>query len=102
MAKPLKLWPGSRPCVHCGFCCKKTPCGFGRLHSSGKGCAFLTEKPDGTYDCGIFDEIVGGKDETWKVSPAFGAGCCSPMNEDRARIVRKTCGGDVVPDDMLG
>ncbi len=38
--------------------------------------------------CGIAEEIV--KDPTWKISPAFGAGCCRPLfNEARERILRE-------------
>jgi hypothetical protein len=87
-SKPLPLWPGASHCVRCGFCCRLTICGFGIWDLEAKRCTSLIEKPDGTFDCGKFDEIVNGDDPTWKVSPAFGAGCCSTMNSDRQKIIR--------------
>jgi hypothetical protein len=37
--------------------------------------------------CGIYDQIIG--QPTAEFSPAFGAGCCSSMNTDRAVVMSK-------------
>jgi len=85
--KLLPLWDGAVECCHCGHCCRQTSCGFGTWDPVAKQCADLVEKPDGTFDCGKFDEIVNGTDRTWRIAPAFGAGCCSGWNEDRRKIM---------------
>lgn len=78
------------PCVGSGYCCKKAPCGFGEADATG-GCRFLvvwqqTETAIERYRCGKYDEIVGRPGA--ELSPAFGAGCCSPLfNERRNAIV---------------
>lgn len=72
-----------RPCVNCGYCCKKAPCPYGEWDPVNKRCKQLT--PDNK--CGIHDEIAGDT-----VAPAFGTGCCSPMNSDRLAIVRQRRG----------
>lgn len=74
------------PCVRSGYCCKKAPCGFGDWNAEKTQCKHLETGTDGRYQCGIAAEIV--KDPTWVFSPAFGAGCCSPMNSDRQGIIR--------------
>jgi hypothetical protein len=81
----LPLYPGARPCVRSGFCCKQAPCGFGKWNDAKTQCAHLEHGTDGRYVCAIVDDIM--KDPTWVVSPAFGAGCCSPMNLDRRQII---------------
>lgn len=80
----------TRPCVGSGYCCKKAPCGFGEPDATG-GCRFLvvweqsatqTER----YRCGKYAEIAGQPGA--ELSPAFGAGCCSPLfNERRTQIL---------------
>lgn len=67
------------------MCCKTAPCGFGEADETG-GCRFLVAwKNDDLsverYRCGKYEEIVGkpGAD----MSPAFGAGCCQPMFNER-------------------
>jgi len=77
-------------CVGSGHCCKTAPCPFGAPDETG-GCRFLVVWDQrGTkaerYRCGKHDEIIGqpGAD----LVPAFGAGCCSPLfNERRAQIL---------------
>lgn len=68
-----------RPCVHCGYCCKKAPCPYGEPDTE-KGCKHLTAD----NKCGVYDKA---KDDP--VSPAFGTGCCSPMNSLRLEIIKK-------------
>jgi hypothetical protein len=89
MSKALPLYERARPCLHCGFCCLLTPCGFGRTIPNTGGCEHLVKHGDGTYTCGEYDRIVNGSDESWKIAPAFGAGCCSPMNQMRRDLEKK-------------
>ena len=91
----LELWPGASPCVQCGHCCRTTCCGYGTWDPVANRCTDLVDKPDGTYDCGKFLEIINGTDESWRIAPAFGAGCCSSMNSARQAIM-KNC--KKVPD----
>ena len=85
---PLAVINGipAKMCVRSGFCCKQAPCGFGEWDAAKKQCKHLGQDDDGRYQCNIADQIV--KDPTWVFSPAFGAGCCSPLNSDRQRIIR--------------
>lgn len=81
-------------CVRSGFCCKQAPCGFGTWDADRRQCKHLeveAEIAPGVFvhRCGIYDQI---KDQPGAdVSPAFGAGCCSPLfNTARSRIIRLT------------
>jgi hypothetical protein len=71
------------------YCCKKTACGFGEWDEVKKQCKELVERSDGTYECKIYKQIIEGKDRTWHLAPAFGAGCCSAFNSDRQAIIRR-------------
>lgn len=71
-------------CVQCGYCCTKTPCGFGKWDKEKKQCKFLTIE----NLCEKYEEII--KDESQIVSPAFGYGCCmSLFNTIREEKIRK-------------
>lgn len=68
-----------------GFCCKTAPCGFGEADAGG-GCLYLvvwqqSETTAERYRCGKYAEIVGRPGA--ELSPAFGAGCCSPLFNGR-------------------
>jgi hypothetical protein len=79
------------PCVRCGFCCKSFPCGFGEDDESG-GCVHLKEidllgGKVPIYACGLYDYIR--TQPGWKMSPAFGQGCSSPLfNDMRERVIK--------------
>jgi hypothetical protein len=75
-----------RPCLQCGFCCKQTHCGFGSWDAEKKQCTKLIDNGDGTYGCSRYEEIIAMDPSRWAVAPAFGAGCCAPINEDRERL----------------
>ena len=79
-----------RPCVRCGFCCKQGSCQFGQYDFEKKQCEFLIQIDSDTYRCGRYEFIVESPPEARAdFSPAFGAGCCSPINTDRqGKIVR--------------
>lgn len=87
--KTLELYEGSVPCVQCGYCCKVRSCGYGKWDEEKHQCSELVAVGDGTYNCGVFDKIVKGKDTSWHLAPAFGAGCCASINTYRADILRK-------------
>ena len=76
----LPLEPGALPCVRCGYCCRVAPCPFGRWDEQHGACAELT----GEGDCAAFAHIVALPVAAWWAAPAFGAGCCSPLNPARA------------------
>lgn len=84
--------PRIRPCVGSGFCCKKSPCGYGERDKETGWCIHLVPWKDDTLDipryrCGRYEYIV--KQPGADMMPAFGGGCCSPLfNDDRDRIVR--------------
>lgn len=80
------------PCVRSGFCCRQAVCPFGMWDGEREQCIHLQgdhEVAPGVWmmRCDRYEEIVAsGKGE---FSPAFGAGCCSPMfNQDREAIIR--------------
>ena len=87
MPKPLPLWPGAKPCVQSGYCCRKAPCCFGAWDETKSQCKFLGENDDQTTFCMKYEEIM--TKPGWEVAPAFGAGCCSPMNDLRQLIIKK-------------
>ncbi len=79
-------------CVRSGFCCKRAVCPWGEWDSNKHQCVYLEEdtRIDDVvlYRCGRYDFII--KQRGAEISPAFGAGCCSPLfNEDRDRILVK-------------
>lgn len=69
------------PCLGCGYCCKKVPCGlafreFGQITK----CPAL--RWDGKrYVCDL------AKDHAEEL--AIGAGCCSSLNSDRRKLLDK-------------
>lgn len=83
----------SGACVRSGYCCKAAPCPFGKWNPERTQCAHLVGEGPGHYACGIYDEIVG-QEASAEFGPAFGAGCCSPLNTDR-RIVHLQRHGEI-------
>ena len=87
----------SGACVRSGYCCKRSPCPFGRWNRAKTQCDYLEGDRPGRYACGIYDEIrdeAGGGD----FGPAFGAGCCAPLNTDR-RVVQLETAGEIRNED---
>jgi hypothetical protein len=71
-------------CIQCGYCCTVRACPYGEWDDTTGRCIFLTE----VNLCSIHDWIMEqpGSD----MSPAFGAGCSSPLfNEVRARKAKQ-------------
>jgi len=80
----LPLYPGSSPCLRSGYCCKTAACPFGTWDEVRHQCAHLGGGRPGQYACLIAAEIMGKPG--WEMSPAFGAGCCSPGNSDHQKL----------------
>jgi len=77
-----------RPCVRCGYCCKKVTCAIGAWIARNRGlvinpCPFL-DGSEAPYTCLLVSDhdIVDPA-----VELGIGAGCCSPLNTDRRVIV---------------
>jgi hypothetical protein len=68
-------------CLHCGFCCKRSPCAFAKWENN--HCLYLKQIDD-KYYCDAYDEI---KTKPFAhFNPAFDQGCCSSMNKDRMKL----------------
>ena len=70
-------------CINSGYCCRQAPCPFGTWDAARHQCAFLTAD----NKCQKYDEILASGQGA--MSPAFGAGCCSPMNPTRQALLAK-------------
>ncbi len=83
-------------CVRSGYCCRQAPCPFGKWDEEKHQCVHLEGDVIGLYSCGIYEEILGqpGAD----LCPAFGAGCCSPLNTDR-RVFQLETHGQITNED---
>lgn len=71
-------------CVHSGYCCRVRPCQFGESLPDKPQCKHLTAD----NKCGIYERIIALPTNNWYAEPAFGAGCCSPLNSDRDAMLR--------------
>jgi len=85
--QPLPLAAGARSCIHSGFCCRQAPCPFGTWDAERRQCVHLTAD----NLCGIYHQIM--QSPGWEVAPAFGAGCCSPLNPVRLAMLAKRRAG---------
>jgi len=87
----------ARPCIRSGFCCKQGTCPYGVYDIKAERCRHLVDDVEVspgqfTTKCAIYDHINEQPESIW--SPAFGAGCCSPMfNPDRDAIINAARGG---------
>jgi hypothetical protein len=85
MGTPLPLYEGAKPCQRTGFCCEKGVCGFGTWDPEQGRCAELRYDRTGLAACARYEEILALPQAVWWASPAFGAGCCMPLNSRRKR-----------------
>lgn len=79
-----------KPCMKSGFCCTKSPCGYGEWNENKTACKYLGEPNDlGQRDCLRYEWIIQNVPEPIRqFSPAFGAGCCMPLgNTLREKII---------------
>jgi hypothetical protein len=78
------------PCIRSGYCCQKAPCPFGKAEEGSTACIYLVGDTPGEYACGKYDEIGALPPEMGAhFAPAFGAGCCSPLNTQRLDLLVK-------------
>lgn len=63
-------------CIQCGYCCITAPCPYGVSEENEPRCKFLQAEGERLI-CSKYEEIL--KDPGSVFSPAFGAGCCSPL-----------------------
>jgi len=78
------------PCVHCGYCCRLGPCGYGEYDEEEGQCIHLiVEDPKlETFICERYDEIV--KREANAAHPMMDCGCSSALfNTIRDAVIRK-------------
>jgi len=67
-------------CVQCGYCCKHTPCYYGKWDNEKQQCIYLTED----NLCGIYDKIIELEKDIPKSERMFGTECCLKfMNPER-------------------
>jgi len=66
-----------RPCVGCGYCCKKATCVLG----TGSPCVHLVQDR-GRYWCQL---VLDGLPYD---ALSIGDGCCSSLNSDRQQMIR--------------
>jgi hypothetical protein len=92
LPKPYDMGDGTlvhpTPCIKSGFCCTKAPCAYGEFNEEKTACKYLTPANElGQRMCGRFEWIKANV-PVWENYPAFGAGCCMPMfNEKRKEII---------------
>lgn len=78
-----------RSCLNSGWCCRKSLCDFGEWNHEQSCCRYLVpslNEPD-RFLCDKYEEI--SVYPSAKDNPAFGYGCCSPINSDREAIKEK-------------
>lgn len=89
--KPLGMLDGIpiKPCVKSGFCCTKSPCGYGEWNEKQTACKYLGEPNDiGQMLCLRYDWIKENV-VNWEFYPAFGGGCCMPLfNGMRDKVIQ--------------
>ena len=83
-----------KPCLNSGFCCSKTPCGYGeRISETNPSCKYLTAPNEiGQRLCGRYEWIIANiPPEIWRdFSPAFGGGCCMGMFNTAREKIKET------------
>lgn len=73
-----KEYAARYPCVRCGYCCHRGPCGFGHWDYDTKRCKELAGPDEnGQYTCTIREKIMHAQGEF--AYPMFDCGCSSPL-----------------------
>jgi len=76
------------PCLNSGYCCTVAPCPYGTWNPERHQCKELLDPDeDGRRLCALF-EVIRMDPASW-ISPAFGAGCCSPLNTRRKEMIQQ-------------
>jgi hypothetical protein len=75
----------TQPCVGCGFCCLKTPCGASlRIHGTTDVCPELNWNGS-RYECKLMTR-PGQIGERYRKELYAGAGCCAGLNSWRKEV----------------
>jgi len=75
----------TKPCVGCGFCCLKSPCGASlRVYGTTTRCPAL-EWQETRYACKLM-QLPGGIGERYREELYAGAGCCAGLNDWRLDV----------------
>jgi len=85
---PLTVIDGreAKPCVGCGFCCKKTPCMAAYKEGATEApCPFL-ESDSVRHWCGLIRQASPEIASKLRAGLYVGAGCCSNLNSDRRKM----------------
>lgn len=76
-----------RPCVRCGYCCKKATCSIGLTHGAEPtNCMYLIGTESGKYSCYLADKNII---PNIKEHLGIGLGCCESLNTDRRNVIEK-------------
>lgn len=86
---PLAVIDGREagPCVGSGHCCKQAPCHLALERGVTKGpCTFLEEE-GGRHWCGLIRSASPEEAARFRAQLYVGAGCCSPLNSSRLKML---------------
>ncbi|SHE34051.1 hypothetical protein SAMN02745164_00254 [Marinitoga hydrogenitolerans DSM 16785] len=73
-------------CLECGYCCKHTPCYYGKWNEEKNQCEYLTED----NKCAKYNEIVEYESKLNLKVKMFGSGCClNYLNPVRLNKLKK-------------
>jgi len=98
----LRVEEPTRPCLGCGFCCMKAPCGVltDRVKAAledgwPNGCPELVfDEVEGRHWCGVILSLKTATDrEKLKTNLSVGEGCCAGMNSWRREPLRDRTSG---------
>jgi hypothetical protein len=86
-----KEYAARYPCVRCGYCCQRGPCGFGQWDYDRRRCTELVgPDSENQYTCAAHDRIMQATEARYFGASMFGCGCSSPLgNTDRNWRIRK-------------
>jgi hypothetical protein len=91
-AEERELWERvgrETPCVGCGYCCHKRPCGLAisRMKPEEEHCPFPTYH-DGRWWCGLIEQAATPEEREELMQALYiGVGCSSSLfNQDRKNI----------------
>lgn len=89
--EPLGMLNGLpiKPCVKSGFCCTKSPCGYGEWNENKSACKYLSEPNELHQQLCLRYDWIKENVVDWEMYPAFGGGCCMPIgNQMRENVIK--------------
>jgi hypothetical protein len=87
MKSVIHLDVAPKPCIGCGFCCKKAPCALSvKIYGKVDICpALVWDEGKHRYWCKAC-QIAGELGSKYKADLYIGEGCCCSLNTDRKNI----------------